>query len=126
MATTTSIIVNIKQDPIEVIIHEPKMSTKTKKVSEREKATFELLAFHPEIFEDGVLQDVSLTVPYLTPTDAAIVMEAAPIITKWKDFMIFIFKLFPHDSVSQNVQRIEYLWPYVLLLQGKDPDSEEE
>ncbi len=123
MATQTmNIVVDIKQDPIEVVVHEPKILEKQKTVSQREKATMELLANYPEVFEDGVLQDVKLDIPYLTPTEAAIVLESAPIITQWKDFVMFIFQIYPHDRIAQNMKRVEHLWPHVLRLQGKDPD----
>ncbi len=118
MATKTQqIAVEIPQEPIEIVVHDPKQTKRT-------QAAVELMAFHPEVFTEGVLQEIRLDVPWLNPTEAAIVMEAAPIITQWKDFMIFIFQLYPHDRVAQNMKRVEHLWPHVLRLQGKDPDAQ--
>jgi hypothetical protein len=128
MATKAmNIVVDIKQDPIEIVVHVSTESTnyeKKTKVSEREKAQMELLANYPEVFTHGVLQDIRLDMPSLTPTEAAIVMESAPIIKQWKDFVIFIFQIYPHDRIAQNMKRVEHLWPHVLRLQGKDPDCQ--
>ncbi len=112
-----SSIIEVKQDEIQVVVHDPKKL-------EKKKATVELLAFYPEVFQDGFLQDVRLDIPTLNPTEAAIVLEAAPIIKQWKDFMKFIFSIYPHDSLVQNMKRIEHLWPHVLLLQGRDSDEQ--
>lgn len=116
-------IVDIKQDHIEVIVHQPKVPEKQKTATEREKATIELLANYPEVFEDGVLQDIQLDIPYLSSTEAAIIFESAPIIKESKDFVMFIFQIYPHDRIAQNMRRVEHLWPHVLRMQGKDPDS---
>lgn len=112
------IVVDIKQEPIEVVVEEPKAPA----ASQREKATMELLANYPEVFTQGFLQEIRLDIPHLTPTEAAIVLESAPIITQWKDFVLFIFQIYPHDRIAQNMKRVEHLWPHVLRLQGKDPD----
>ncbi len=118
MATVTvqATSVSIRDDPIEVVVHQdPKV--------ERQKAAMELLANHPEVFEDGLLKDVKLDMPFLTSTEAAIVVEASRVIQSWKEFVMLIFQIYPHDRVVLNMKRVEHLWPHVLRLQGKDPES---
>lgn len=116
IATVSSTAVSICDDPIEIVVHQDKKI-------EKQKAAMELLANNPEVFEDGLLKDVKLDMPFLTSTEAAIVVEAANVIQSWKEFVMFIFQIYPHDRTVLNMKRVEHLWPHVLRLQGKDPES---
>jgi hypothetical protein len=107
-----------KDESIEVVVH----TTTAEK--ERQKAALELLAKHPEIFETGLFQ-TEVNIPNITSTEADIIVEGAKQFRQWKHFMVFIFQIYPHNDMRENIRKAENLWPYVLLMQGRDPESEE-
>ena len=115
-----SISINIPQESTrldEVVVH------KTTPRKERKKASLELLAKHPEVFETGVLQ-MEVDMPNLTSTEADIIIEGAKQFHLWKHFLTFIFQIYPHNNIQQNIHKAEILWQYVLLMQGRDTDIE--
>ncbi len=121
-----SVAVEIPPQKVEVVVHEPPFTqSKETKETESKKATMELLATFPEDFETGALQHVALELPSLSSTEAAIIMEAIPLCKTWKEFVIFIFQIYPHDRPAQNLKRVDKLWKHVCELQGKSVDDDD-
>lgn len=110
--------VESEEKQIEVVVHT------TTPEKERQKAALELLAKHPEVFETGLFQ-TEVNIPKITSTEADIIVEGAKQFRQWKHFMVFIFQIYPHNDMKENIRKAEFLWQYVLLMQGRDPDTEE-
>ncbi len=72
-----------------------------------------------------MLLQMEVNIPDITSTEAEIVVEGAKLFRKWKEFLVFIFQIYPHNDMKANIKKAEHLWPYVLLMQGRDPETEE-
>lgn len=78
--------------------------------SEQFYACLELLAKNPDVFYCGFLKDIE-PIP-LTPTQAAILLEAISRNWSRSEFYLFITIVYPHKSKEWIEEEVNTLWSY--------------